>query len=225
MSTQAPITVVVVEEEVLVRGMLVDYIERLGGYTVVLAVGHGPAFVAAAAKCPAPRVAVVATRGPAGGANGADTVAWMKEHWPGTRVLALLCERTASTLLRVLRAGACGYVCRLTTPAANLKVALGAVCTHGQYQPADLLPMLAAGDTVAMEHEAAIASLTRMERKVLDRVCTPDLPQWKEVAARLFLTLATIDSHRAQLFKKLGVHSKTALVHKGLAMDFGKGRW
>jgi DNA-binding NarL/FixJ family response regulator len=35
-----------------------------------------------------------------------------------------------------------------------------------------------------------------------------------EIAASLYLSARTIEHHRANVFRKLGVHSRAALVHK-----------
>ena len=227
MPAKSRITVAVVEEEALVRDMLVEHIERTGRYHVVLAVAHvfhpdavgSEAFTKVAEMTTAPRVAVVGTRGAAG------TIAWMKEHWPATRVLAILCERKADALLGAVRAGACGYVCRLTSHAEEIDEALDEVIENGQYQPADLLSVLAESDATAAEHERILASLTRIERKVLDHVCAPDLPNWQQVADRMFRDLSTIHSHRAHLFEKMHVGDVKAVVITGRAMGFGNGQW
>ncbi|MBL7951776.1 MAG: response regulator transcription factor [Flavobacteriales bacterium] len=225
MAEDRPITTVIVEEEALVLGLLERVVVQRGRFRVVLATGHGDAFAQAAAALPAPEVAVVGTAAGAGAADGAATIAWMKAHWPRTRVLAIVGERTAACVLRLVRAGACGLVCSRTASPVLLEQALDEVHAHGLYQPPDLLPILAAGEALASEHETLIASLSRMERKVLDAVCAPDHPQWKVVAERLYVSLATISTHSAALFRKLGVTNKTALVQKGRALGFGKGTW
>jgi DNA-binding NarL/FixJ family response regulator len=221
MPTKSLITVAVVEEEALVRGMLVEHIERLGRYRVVLSVGHGAAFTEVAEECSAPRLAVVGIMG----ASVPDTIAWVKDNWPATRVLAILCERNADAVLGAVGAGACGLLCRLTNAAADVDDALDAVHAKGHYQPIDLLPMLAEGGATKTPHTTVLESLTRIEKKVLDLACAPDLPTWATVAKRMFRDLSTIESHRASIYRKMGVAGVKAAVLMGRAMGFGKGQW
>ncbi len=221
MPTKSLVTVAVVEEEALVRCLLVEHIERLGRYRVVLAEGHGDAFTNLAAECSAPRLAVVGIRG----ANGPGTIVWVKDNWPATRVLAILCERKADAVLGALGAGACGLLCRLTNAAADVDEALDEVHTKGHYQPNDLLPILAEGSVAEIPHATILESLSSIEKKILDRVCAPDLPPWQTVADGMFRSLATIESHRASIYKKMGVQGVKAAVLMGRAMGFGNGQW
>lgn len=207
------------------RSFLEHVITGKGKHAVVLATDHGEAFLAAAGQQPAPHVAVVGINAATDAPRCAATLAWMRAHWPRTRVLAIVGQRTMESLLGVIGAGVCGFVCRATATLESLVVALDDVQVRGVHQPPDLLPVLAAGATTAVDNDALIATLSRVERKVLDQVCMPDLPTWKVVAERLFRSEATIDTHRAALFEKLGVTSKTALVQKAQPMGFGNALW
>ncbi|MBK7553452.1 MAG: response regulator transcription factor [Flavobacteriales bacterium] len=221
MPTKSLITVAVVEEEALVRCLLVEHIERLGRYRVVLAEAHGAAFTKVAEECSAPRLAVVGIRG----ASGPDSIAWIKDKWPNTRILAILCERKAVAVLGAVGAGACGLLCRLTNAVADVDEALDAVHAKGHYQPNDLLPILAEGSASTIADTAVLESLTRIEKKVLDLVCAPDLPKWEKVADTMCRSLATIESHRASIYRKMGVVEVKAAVLMGRAMGFGNGQW
>ena len=61
------------------------------------------------------------------------------------------------------------------------------------------------------EREARLAHLTPREREVLDLVVAGDTN--KEIAAQLGIGLRTVEMHRQQVMRKLGVRSAVDLMH------------
>jgi DNA-binding NarL/FixJ family response regulator len=113
------------------------------------------------------------------------------------------------------KAGAKGYVLKETT-SARLIQAFDALCNgeffvDGQVSQ-DLVAKLSDGaqkETVMVQDEK-YGLLTRREQQVLRLVA--EGVSTREIAASIELTPKTVENHRANLMKKLEVHSKLELV-------------
>ena len=88
MPKRVPIAVAVVEEESLVRTAIAAFIDHLGPYKVMLATGHGAAFIGVAEECAEPRIAIVSVSEEEGREpDWCVSVQWIKDHWPATLIV------------------------------------------------------------------------------------------------------------------------------------------
>ena len=60
--------------------------------------------------------------------------------------------------------------------------------------------------------------LTRREREYIVRVCRCPEPTRAELAAQMQCTEKTVEAHRANVYRKLKVHSRTELVLTAIAL-------
>ena len=109
-----------------------------------------------------------------------------------------------------LRAGAAGYVLK-SAPSHELFEAITAVREGRSY----LSAAVAHEAIEAIRHPRAngngpFDTLTGREREVLQRIA--EGLGSKEIATDLHLSRRTVESHRAHLMRKLGVHKTSALV-------------
>ncbi len=126
----------------------------------------------------------------------------LPEHAPETAVLRLLDDHQDLTLSPAVA----GLFAADETP-ATLGVAIRQVAREEQYlSPSVALAWLKQkrGETPPV---ANLDSLTRREREIL-ALLGEGLSN-KVIAARLYLSVRTIEGHVANLYAKLGVHSRT----------------
>ncbi|MGH9955868.1 MAG: response regulator [Pyrinomonadaceae bacterium] len=143
--------------------------------------------------------------------NGLKATQKLKECCPDVRVLALTRHKDDGYLQQLLRAGASGYVLKQSPP-AELLHAIRAVAAGGKY----LDPSVAGRviGTFTDPHQPfegkSIANLTDREAEVLRLIA------WgysnKEIAARLELSVKTVEVHKANAMKKLGMRSRIDIV-------------
>jgi DNA-binding NarL/FixJ family response regulator len=142
--------------------------------------------------------------------NGLKATAKLKECCPEVQVLAVTRHKDDGYLQQVLKAGASGYVLKQSPP-AELLHAIRAVAKGGKYlDPAvaeKVMGRYSGRRTVPNESRADVSD---REIEVLRMVA------WghsnKEIASRLDLSVKTIEVHKANAMKKLGMASRIDIV-------------
>ena len=142
--------------------------------------------------------------------NGIEVAERLRDT-PGTRVLILSMFANEEFVLRSLRAGAAGYLLK-DSSVVELEAALRSVADGGSYlSPAVSGHVLAAYvRRVGQEGAPAEPTLTPRQREVLQLIAEGH--GTKDIAARLCLSAKTVETHRAQLMERLGIHDVAGLV-------------
>jgi len=146
--------------------------------------------------------------------TGLEATRLLREAGLPAKVLILTMYAEDELVARCLETGAAGYVVK-DEPAAQLVYAIKAVSTGGRY-----LSPVAAGGVIRSSQsgvsrpETRYDSLTGREREVFKLLT--DGCSGKEVAVRLKLSVKTVDVHKTNLMRKLGVHDRTELMKYAL---------
>ncbi len=127
----------------------------------------------------------------------------------GVRVLVLTLYDDEEVVARCLEAGAAGYILK-DGPSAELVIAIEAVGKGQRYLSAAALSKLADYPGKGGKARTRYDLLTGREREVLKLLA--DGYSAKEIAARLALSVKTVDAHKTNLMRKLGVHDRAGLV-------------
>jgi two-component system response regulator NreC len=144
--------------------------------------------------------------------NGIDVAERALKHHPALRVLFLSMYSDESYVLRALSAGARGYLLKDDTE-QELVPALRAVEQGRPFFSPSISAMLL---TDYMRHlqqrgqEDSYSLLTDREKEVLQLLAEGRTN--KEVAALLDVGVSTIETHRANLMQKLGLHNTAEIV-------------
>ncbi len=149
------------------------------------------------------------------GDNGVTTAGKLLRAAPGVKVLMVSMHPRYEYVAEAFRAGARGYLVKEAT-GPRLIEALDAL-GRGEFfidgnVSRDVVGKLMA-DATSKEDESedeAYNLLTPREQQVM-RLVVEDVTA-REIARRLSLKQKTVENHRANLMKKLGVHSKMELV-------------
>lgn len=144
--------------------------------------------------------------------NGLEATRQIRKTVPHTEVLILTMHDSEQLAREILTAGARGFV--LKTHARNeLVPAVTALVQHKPYFDSGVSAMLLHS---FLNPEAQVADsspagrLTPREREILQLIAEGHTS--KEVAARLGITVKTVEAHRANIMNKLDLHSASQLV-------------
>lgn len=134
---------------------------------------------------------------------------------PSTRVIMLTQHENREYVLPALRVGAAGYVLK-RAPDDTLIRAIRTVYSGGTYLDQDLSDVLV--EDVRRQAAGAAGdpydTLSEREREVL--VLLAKGSTYQEVADTLFISAKTVDFHRANVMRKLGLGSRADLTRYAL---------
>ena len=143
------------------------------------------------------------------GRNGLEVLKQIKTDLPRLPVLVLTIYPEEQYALRVLRAGASGYLTKESAP-ERLVEAIRKVSAGGRYVSpslAERLAVEAAGDISKPLHE----SLSDREYQVFCMIALGKTAS--EIADELSLSVKTISTHRARLLQKMQMKNNSELTH------------
>jgi two-component system response regulator NreC len=155
-----------------------------------------------------PDVAVVDLTMP--GMSGVETLEGLRREVPATRLLVLTMHDDPGYARLAMAAGASGHVIK-DAESADLLAAIRAVHRGRTF--------VQAGSEAAPTDSPRppVPALSPRERQVLELLAHGHTN--REVADRLSLSVKTVETHRARLSDKLGLHSRADLVR--LAIELG----
>jgi DNA-binding NarL/FixJ family response regulator len=156
-----------------------------------------------------PDVVLLDVHLPDGG--GEAVIAGVAVERPGVKFLALSVSDAAEDVIGVIRAGARGYVTK-TISADELAAAVRRVADgDAVFSPrlaGFVLDAFRAGERVHSDTE--LDELTAREREVLQLIARGY--RYKEIAARLHLSVKTVESHVSNVLRKLQLSSRHELT-------------
>jgi DNA-binding NarL/FixJ family response regulator len=201
------IRVLLADDHTLVRAGFRAILEALPGIRVVAEAGDGREALRLIEQH-RPNVALMDIAMPAlNGLEAADRVC--QEH-PCVRVIILSMHANEEYVVRALRAGASGYLLKDASP-EELNTAVHAAARGETYlslpvagHVADYVRRTGKGEDCAFDR------LTPRQREVLQLVAEGHTTQ--SIAHKLGLSVKTIETHRMNLMKCLGIHDIAGLV-------------
>lgn len=196
-------TIIIVDDHTLFAKSLVGLINSFDDFEVVQVMKNGQELVNYFKDGDQiPDIVLLDIRMPV--MDGIETMAWLKDHFPEQKVLALTMEHDEETIIKMIRLGCRGYLLKDIDP-DEFSHALSRVYDDGYYNNEETRE--------AMSHQMRhknIEELSPREKEFLHLACSERT--YKEVAEVMHLSPKTIDGYRENLFHKLEVKSRVGLV-------------
>ncbi|MFZ0132216.1 MAG: response regulator transcription factor [Desulfobacterales bacterium] len=143
------------------------------------------------------------------GMDGLDVLKQLKSELPAIPVIILTVHPEAQYALRVLKAGASGYLTKESVPSELIR-AIRKVHRGGRYITPSLAEKIAfalGGETDKMPHE----TLSDREFQVLSQIASGRTVT--QIAEELALSVKTISTYRTRILEKMQMKTNAELTH------------
>ena len=201
--------ILIVDDHAVVRRGVRALLEGQAGWEVCGEAGTGTDGVAAAARLK-PDIVVLDLSLPE--LNGLEATRQILQQSPKTDVLVLTMHHSEELAQQVLQAGARGYVLK-SDAAESLVAAVASLQRHEPYLAPRITELVLDSymrvPGPVREGEVR-ATLTTREREVLQLVAEGQ--STKAIAGSLGISIKTVESHRANLMRKLHIRSAAEAV-------------
>ncbi|MGI8827235.1 MAG: response regulator [Chloroflexota bacterium] len=146
--------------------------------------------------------------------NGADATLQIKRRFPDVKVVILTTHESREYLVQIAKVGAACYVLKRSAGTELVEAVKAAAQSQSYISPAIAGMML---DDYRMRIDRSGEDLlTEREREVLQLVAEGLINQ--AIASQLLISVKTVEKHRANIMRKLGVHDRTDLVKYAIRM-------
>lgn len=147
------------------------------------------------------------------GLSGFETTQRIREAYPEVKILALTVHDSEAHIFQMLRAGAVGYVLK-RAPATEVIEAVKAAYRGEAILHPSVAKLLISDYLTRVEkggqETTSFDNLSKREREIVKLIAEGRTN--KEIADLLFLSIKTVQAHRSNLMRKLGMHDRTELV-------------
>jgi DNA-binding NarL/FixJ family response regulator len=203
----APLRVLLADDHVTVRFGLRLLIDAQADMKVVAEASDGTTALRHALEL-TPDVVVMDISMP--GTNGLVATRTLKQERPAIAVITLTRHGDDAYLQELLRAGVSGYVLKQSAPAELLQ-AIRVAAAGGQYLDSTLRARVVAG---RLARDGMVgrsgATVTDRESEVLRLIASGYSN--KEIASEMCLSVKTVEAHKANAMRKLGLAGRIDIV-------------
>jgi RNA polymerase sigma factor (sigma-70 family) len=201
-----PIRVLIADDHALVRAGIRALVERIDGVVVVGEAGKGSEALELVRQL-RPDLLLLDITMPDG--NGFDVLDQITKKHPEIRVIVLTVHEAGEYAIRALREGAAGYLPK-SAASIELEQAIHTVVRGEPYISPET-----AQNTLLQQRKGAtkrdlLATLSPRQREVL-RLIAEGMTT-KQIAQVLKISVKTVETHRAPLMERLGIHDVAGLV-------------
>jgi DNA-binding NarL/FixJ family response regulator len=203
--------ILVADDHGLVRRGARAVLHSRRGWRVVAEAANGREAVEKAIELK-PDVAVVDISMPE--LDGVEVARQIRESVPETKVLVLTMHESDQMVRRALGAGACGYLLK-SDLTDSLAKAVKAVSEGKRFLTPKVSEIVLEGflKTRSQHQQVERAGARPTPREIEIIRLLAEGKANKEVAALLGITVRTVETHRAKIMLKLGLHSLADLIH------------
>lgn len=200
-------TVVIVDDHLLFAQSLESLISKLEDYNVLAILKNGKELTRYYLhKRRIPDLVLLDVKMPV--MDGIQTMQWLKENRPNQKVLALTMEDDEETIIKMLRAGAKGYLLKDIHP-ENFEFAMKMVVEQGFYYSGKIENAIKNSEEIERGKNLQ-DKLTSRERVFLKFACSE--LTYKDIAIEMGLSPKTVENYRETVFRKLEVKTRVGLV-------------
>jgi DNA-binding NarL/FixJ family response regulator len=202
-----PQTILIADDHTLIRDGLRALLER-EGFQVVGEAEDGRAAVKLAKQLQ-PDIVITDIGMP--GLNGVEATRQICAEAPGAKVLALSMHAESRFVIGILEAGASGYLLK-DAAFEELSAAIHVLLKDQIYLSPAIAGVVVERSLRRLDTDPrpSQAKLSKREHEVLQLIA--EGKSTKEIAALLFVSVKTVETHRKQIMDKLGIYTVAELT-------------
>lgn len=199
--------IAIVDDHLLIAKALTGIIETFAHFEVLFEAENGKAMIEKMAhQKNVPDIILLDISMPV--MDGFETAAWLKQQHPEVLVMALSMQNDEDSLIKMIRAGAKGYLLKNIHP-AELEKAFECLLKHQHYYPDWATKSII--NNIGTDNKGTIKfQFTQKEIEFLSYSCTE--LSYKEIAAKMFCSPRTVEGYRDALFEKLDLKTRVGLA-------------
>ena len=200
------IRVLIADDHALVRAGIRALVEKIAGVVVVGEAGKGSEVLELVDQL-RPGLMLLDLTMPEGG--GFDVLDHVRKHFPEIRVIVLTVHEAGEYAIRALREGAAGFLPK-SAASTELEQAIQTVIRGEVYISPEMSRKTVIEYGKGATKRDLLGTLSPRQREVL-RLIAEGLTT-KQIAQELEISVKTVETHRAQLMERLGIHDVAGLV-------------
>jgi DNA-binding NarL/FixJ family response regulator len=201
-----PIHVLIADDLTLVRAGVRSLLERSSDMQVVAEAGDGREALKMVEEHHPDVVLMGITLS---AMNGIEATARIAKEFPNVRVVILSSHTGEEYVWQAFRAGASGYLPKAASP-EELDEAIKSVLRGKIYLSKLLSRQVTDFDRLMRSELSLLGKLTPRQREILQLIA--EGKSTKGIAKDLEISVKTVETHRAQLMDRLGIHDVAGLV-------------
>ena len=199
--------IIIVDDHLLIAKALTGIIENFKQYNVLCECENGKALQEKLLlKKNMPDIVLLDISMPI--MDGFETAKWLTENHPQILIMALSMQDDEQSLIKMIKAGAKGYLLKNVHP-TELEKALDSIVKNGSYYPDWVASKVFASIGKSEVNKTAI-HFTEREKEFLQFSITK--MSYKEMADKMFCSPRTVESYRDSLFEKLDLRTRVGLA-------------
>ncbi len=207
METITTINIAIVDDHSLFRSGIASLLSEYEDINIIFQAKNGVDFQQKIAQSPNVEVVLMDINMPI--LNGYETTKWIKENYPIIQVLALSMNEDDQSIIKMLKAGASGYILK-ESQITELRTAIIQLVEKGFYTN-DIVT----GNMIRSFHqknEGINEQLKLTQKEILFlQLCASELT-YKEMADQMEIAIRSVDNYSRNLFEKTGSKSRIGLV-------------
>lgn len=201
-----PIRVLIADDHALVRAGIRALVEKIEGVVVVGEAGKGSEALELARDL-GPNLMLLDITMPDGG--GFEVLDHVTRNYPEIKVIVLTVHEAGEYAIRALREGAAGFLPK-SAASTELEQAIQTVVRGEIYISPETSRKTLLEYGKGVTKRDLLASLSPRQREVLRLIAEGRTT--KQIAQVLEISVKTVETHRAQLMERLGIHDVAGLV-------------
>ena len=146
------------------------------------------------------------------GTNGIEAAQRLRAEYPNIKIIVVSMETKEYTLIQLMQIGIDGFVSK-NGPMEEVRAAVNSVEEGVPYYGRDLA-LLVRDIVDARLDKKSSALLTKRELEIIEACCSGLLG--KEIADKFHISLRAVNSHKTNIFNKLGLSSSVEMVRFAL---------
>lgn len=146
--------------------------------------------------------------------SGVEIARRLRQEYPQIKILVISIENTTDMIQVLLEIGIDGFISKQQGTGEELADAIRTIMGGMEYFGKDIASMIYNIYVSKRKSTGIMIEFTEREREIIN-LCRDGL-QSKEIADRLCISPRTVDTHKNNIFKKLGINSTLEMVRYAL---------